>query len=260
MRKRKTGQPTNKLVRAVAGVYKENTVTPLKFLKKTLSALRRENIRDFHRIFKKRLSFSAEKHSPAGFSFTEMMTAMAIAGVLGVTGLNSYRKQRHQARAAQAQYLLSNIYTAEKNFHSQWGAYHENLYIIGAIPEGEIYYDAGFSPKANLSKTDGNLDHFPWLDRLQALKCTNFYQICTLDCADEVNTLAGSGGQGVGYYGGFACRVIGGLHVMDYMGSVNYEAGANNFKAIARAVLNSDDEWTIDEGQVVTHITDGTGN
>ena len=259
MQKKKTGRK-NKSIKKIADGCRDSVAGLLKSLKKAPAALRRERTQGFHWIFKKRPSFSVEKPSPPGFSFVEMMTALGIAGVLGVTGLNSYRKQRHQARAAQAQYLLSNIYTAEKNFKSQWGAYHENLYIIGAIPEGEIYYDAGFSPGASISKTDGKLAYFPWVDRLQARKCTNFHQICNLECADEVNTLAGSGGHGASYYGGFACRVTGGLHVMNYTGGVSYEAGENSFKAIARAVLNSDDEWTIDQEQKVTHILDGTGN
>ena len=212
------------------------------------------------------MQFFFKKHA-SGFSFVEMMTALGIAGVVGVTGLNSYRKSRHQARAAQAQYTLSNIYTAEKNFKSQWNTYHENLYIIGAIPEGEIYYDAGFKvAAADISNSDGRLGKFPWKDLLKTPKCATFYEICQGDCATEINTTVPSADRhstGASYYGGgtsgFSCNVTGGKYVKDSTGTT-YKANASSFTALARAGLHSLDEWTIDQGQVVKHITDGTGN
>ena len=201
-----------------------------------------------------------------GFNFIEMMTALGIAGVLGVTGLNSYRKQRHQSRAAQAQYSLSNIYSAEKNFYTQWQTYHENLYIIGAIPEGELWYDAGFTDLP--SKSGGNLAHYPWQDRLALTGCNTFYEICNLgntdNCAWEMS-LKGYynpvlyGQPGIYYgkkYQGVACKVIGGLRVS---GS-GYHADETSFKALASAKLNTADKWTINEKQEVIHIEDGTGN
>ena len=195
-----------------------------------------------------------------------MMTALGIAGILGVTGLNSYRKQRHQARAAQAQYSLSNIYSAEKNFYTQWQTYHENLYIIGAIPEGELWYDAGFTD-LNPSQTDGNLPHYPWQDRLTSSECNTFQQICRYECAFKMSkdgyynpTLYGKGGP---YYGknyqGVVCNVIGGLLIKG-SGDTGYGADATSFKALATAKLNTEDKWTINQSQEVRHIVDGTGN
>ena len=205
------------------------------------------------------MQFFFKKHS-SGFSFTEIMTAMGIAGIVGVTGLNSFRKQRHQARAAQAQYTLSNIYTAEKNFKSQWNAYHENLYIIGAIPEGEIFYDAGFKvTAADISDSDGGLGNFPWKAQLKTPKCATFHEICKGDCATEINTKAPGTKKGAAYYGGFSCKVTGEKYVKDSTGTT-YKASKTAFTALARAQLHTLDEWTIDEGQVVTHIKDGTGN
>ncbi|MCY4512266.1 MAG: prepilin-type N-terminal cleavage/methylation domain-containing protein [Bdellovibrionales bacterium] len=203
----------------------------------------------------------SKKH-PRGFNFVEMMTALGIAGILGVTGLNSYRKQRHQARAAQAQYNLSNIYTAEKNFYTQWNAYHENLYIIGAIPEGELWYDAGFTDTPVGS--DGNLPHYPWQNKLTSHHCNTFHQLCTFECADLISppyspVLYGKPGTYAGNsYQGITCSVIGGSsRVASYTG---YGASATSFKALATAELNSLDQWTINEKQEVKHIVDGTGN
>ena len=192
-----------------------------------------------------------------------MMTALGIAGVLGVTGLNSYRKQRHQARAAQAQYSLSNIYSAEKNFYTQWQTYHENLYIIGAVPEGELWYDAGFTDTP--VKTNGNLPHYPWQSKLTFPNCNTFHQICTFECADNIAPpytpiLYGRPGNYLGRdYQGVVCKVIGGLLVKG-SGHTGYSANETSFKAIATAKLNSDDKWTINQRQEVRHIVDGTGN
>ncbi|MCY4512263.1 MAG: prepilin-type N-terminal cleavage/methylation domain-containing protein [Bdellovibrionales bacterium] len=181
-----------------------------------------------------------------GFNFIEMMTALGIAGILGVTGLNSYRKQRHQARTVQAQYSLSNIYAAEKNFKTQWKAYHENLYIIGAIPEGELWYDAGFTD------TPVTVPHYPWQSKLTTAACNTYDQICNNDCANAVK-----GTYTASYYGGFTCKVKSSVKVK---GQTGYGATATAFEALARAELNSLDEWTINEKQELTHKTDGTGN
>ena len=206
------------------------------------------------------------KKYPKGFNFIEMMTALGIAGVLGVTGINSYRKQRHQARSAQAQYNLSNIYSAEKNFYTQWQTYHENLYIIGAIPEGELWYDVGFTEPP--SNSGGNLAHYPWQDRLVLPRCNTFYEICNLgetdNCAFKMSldgyynpVLYGNPGPYHGRnYQGFACKVIGDLRVS----GPGYGADETSFKALATAKLNTADKWTINHKQEVTHTEDGTGN
>ena len=192
-----------------------------------------------------------------------MMTALGIAGILGVTGLNSYRKQRHQARAAQAQYSLSNIYSAEKNFYTQWQTYHENLYIIGAIPEGELWYDAGFTDPPVAS--DGNLPHYPWQSKLTSADCNTFRQICLFECAEGIKgsynvVLYGKGGLYDGRnYQGIVCKVQEhGEYV--YGRHTGYHADATSFKALATAKLNTEDKWTINHKQEVRHIIDGTGN
>lgn len=204
------------------------------------------------------------KSRRTGFSFVEMMTALGIAGVLGVTGLNSYRKQRQQARSAQAQYSLSNIYTAEKNFYNQWQTYHENLYVIGAIPEGELWYDAGFT-RDTLSTSNGNLGNFPWRSKLNKSACNNHHQLCIWDCAVALGGAAKAvlyGKTGIydkQQYHGITCEIQGGRYVKNIPGSA-YKAESTTFKAIATSVLNSDDEWTINEKQEVKHTLDGTGN
>ena len=187
-----------------------------------------------------------------GFNFIEMMTALGIAGILGVTGLNSYRKQRHQARTVQAQYSLSNIYAAEKSFYTQWKTYHENLYIIGAVPEGELWYDAGFTD------TPAKFAHYPWQSKLTIVECNTYNEICKGQCATAL--VQGTTYSAADYgSGAFKCEVTGaGSNYVK--GQTGYGAGATTFEALARAELNSLDEWTMNEKQELTHKTDGTGN
>ena len=211
------------------------------------------------------LKIFGSKGHPKGFNFIEMMTALGIAGVLGVTGINSYRKQRHQARAAQAQYSLSNIYAAEKNFHNQWKTYHENLYIIGAVPEGELWYDAGF-PDANIIPTD--VTNYPWQAQLKIPACYTFDQICKNNCATEIKKTVTTTGVTVANYGSgaFNCKVIGGNFVKGQPNTSGnqygdgYGAGTTGFKALATSKLNKVDTWHINNKQELIHIMDGTGN
>ena len=191
-----------------------------------------------------------KKKYSKGFNFIEMMTALGIAGILSVTGLNSYRKQRHQARTVQAQYSLSNIYAAEKSFYTQWKTYHENLYIVGAVPEGELWYDAGFTD------TPSKFAHYPWQSKLTIADCNTYDQICKEECTNAIK-----GAYYASYYGAgaFKCEVIG-AGSSYVKGQTGYGADATTFKALARAELNSLDEWTMNEKQELTHKTDGTGN
>ena len=198
-----------------------------------------------------------------GFNYLELMTAAGIAGVLGVVGVQSVRSKRTQSRSSQAQYALSQIYQAEKNFHNQWGTYHENLYLIGAVPSGRSWYDAGFTQSATLSSTDGRLGDSPFsTSQITTKSCNDYHQICDHTCASAVagtgsTAVYGAGGtHGGRTYQAIICAVEGGLLVKD--STDTFDAKKDEFDAIARSKLRSNDEWTIDEAQTVTHKTDGT--
>ena len=84
----------------------------------------------------------------SGFNLTELMTATAVVGILSTVGVASYRAQQDKAKAAEAKYSLSSLYSAEQQFRETWGQYHENLVLVQAVPIGKQSYDVGFTNAA----------------------------------------------------------------------------------------------------------------
>ena len=191
-----------------------------------------------------------------GFTITELLTTVAIAGTLSVVGIRSYQSQTNKARSAEAKHSLSFLYTAEKNFHDSWGTYHENLYTVGAIPSGSYHYDVGFGKSVTLSKTDGYLSTHPLPDSLDIRECTNFHQICTGDCTTTTQTAVGPSRSA--YFTRANCQVTGGKYVKDYTGTPTADAQANSFTALAISTIKTTDVWSINQNKVVTHEDDGT--
>ena len=195
---------------------------------------------------------------------------VSIAGVLSVIGIKNYQAQTNKAKTAEAKYSLSAVYSAEENFREVWGTYHENLIIIGVIPDGVYHYDVGFGKSSTLSKTDGLLGSYPVSADLQVRECTNFRQICDTsndDCLGKATQVSGAK-YTYFFYGDpnalvkgkaliFNCKVIGRLYIKDYA-SIGDKADENTFTAIATGKLKDDDVWSVDEDKTFDHVEDGT--
>lgn len=125
----------------------------------------------------------------------------------------------------------------------------ESLYYR-CCTRGGLLYDAGFTD------TPSKFDGYPWQSKLTIADCNTYDQICKEECANALK-----GAYHASYYGAgaFKCKVIGagGNYVK---GQTGYGAAKQTFKALARAKLNSLDEWTMNEKQELTHKTDRTGN
>ena len=215
-----------------------------------------------------------------GFSLTELLTTVGIIGTLSVVGVRSFQSQTNKSKSAEAKHSLSFIYTAEENFKSAWGTYHENLLSIGAIPSGTFNYDIGFgktnSASSSISKTDGQLAAYPIPASLNITACTNFYQICSEsannDCLAKTKTAVGSSYQQyfdtAGSYSlATNCEVPASSSdtwlLKNYVGSGNAaethsKAGATSFKAFATGKLKNTDVWSINQLRSVEHLLDGT--
>lgn len=191
-----------------------------------------------------RFSFSTR-----GFSMTELMTAATVMTVLATVGVSSYKTQKSKAAASEAKQSLSTIYSAEKQFYETWNTYHENLVLIGAVPIGNVNYDAGFN-----SNTIDLVDGIPQSSAadknyVQSTECSNWEQICDGSCAGKTTHLDKA-------Y--FNCNVGSNENVKDVTPANTYDADTTMFKAGVRGVLNSEDLWSIDQDQSIVHEVDGT--
>lgn len=89
-----------------------------------------------------------KKNRQEGFSLLEVLVTVGILGTLIGISIPSYKKYSRQAKTAEAQSSLSQVYMAEKSFHLQWRFYTADLIVAGAAPEGEMLYNVGFSDTA----------------------------------------------------------------------------------------------------------------
>ena len=86
-----------------------------------------------------------KKHKEKGFSMLEVLITIGLLGVLTAISVPSYNNYLRSSKTAEAKSSLSQIYMAEKTFFIQWRFYTHDLKVIGAMPEGELLYNAGFS-------------------------------------------------------------------------------------------------------------------
>ena len=191
------------------------------------------------------------KNKPA-FSLVELLTTVGITGVLAVVGIKSYQKQTNQAKQAEAKKSLSYIYSAQRSFYNNWGAYHENLIAAGAVPTGVYNYDAGFGKDAVLARIDG----YPNNDVLNVKACTNFYQICKGECLTDLESKAPNE-----YKRSYNsdCQVNS-AQLLKAGSSATNSAGASasDFKAVATTRLKTVDVWSIDKKGALKNDDDGT--
>ena len=80
-----------------------------------------------------------------GFSIVEVLVALCIMGVVAGISVPNYTKMKRSSKKAEAQSSLGQIYISEKAFFLQWRTYMVDLTAIGAVPEGPLTYNVGFS-------------------------------------------------------------------------------------------------------------------
>ena len=207
----------------------------------------------------------------AGFTLPEVLTASAIVGALSFVGVKSYQSQSQRADMSEAKHSLNHIYTAEKQFHREWGAYHENLAIVGALPEGDVQYDVGFKVSASsISATDGNLGSYPDSSAvLPQASCATWDQICQGLCHTALQSAFRSSyfSTYMQYFSSPSCSVDGGTGNTDrktvqgdstIVADSSYVASSSAFKAVAVKKRSTADEWSIDEDKAIEHVRDGT--
>ena len=213
------------------------------------------------------MSFEILALKPKAFSLTELLVTLAIIGTLSVVGIRTYRNQLHTAKTAEAQQILSFIYSNERQFYNAWNTYHENLVLVGAAPSGNYRYDAGFTETGGDS--DGDLGNYPFEEALTLPECIDLNRICddsTNGCIKKMKAKAVSDlGSKFGTYfeKSAVCNVDSALLVSSKPSAggtaIKGEADEDEFKAYATSKLGGDNDiWSINEKQEITHEEDGT--
>jgi len=83
--------------------------------------------------------------SQRGFTLVELMTVVAIIGVLASVGVPQYRKIQRKARRAEATLALGVIASAEAGFYAEYSGYGANMGGIGAeLESAPKNYNVGF--------------------------------------------------------------------------------------------------------------------
>ncbi len=104
-----------------------------------------------------------------GLTLLETIVTVGLVAILTSIAVPTYRNYTRSAKTPEAQSSLGQIYMAEKSFFLQHRFYTADLLAIGAAPDGEMLYNAGFSSgDAPPSSFGGTIDS----------SRSSFFQLC----------------------------------------------------------------------------------
>ena len=82
----------------------------------------------------------------AGFTLIELMIVVAVLGVLVAVAIPRFERYQARAKQSESKIALGAIYSLERSFYAEYGAYIPSLDAIGYQPEGQRrYYTVGWT-------------------------------------------------------------------------------------------------------------------
>lgn len=171
--------------------------------------------------------------SQLGFSLLELMTVVAIGGLLAIIALPNYKRFQANARATESRSQLAALFAAEKSFHAEWNGFHTDAANVGYRPNGLLRYVVGF----NTASTHALVEYAgPALD--PANYSTGIPTVCGTGCSNIAVTPAG-----------VALTAV----------SLATTATMTTFSAAAEGFVGGtgNDVWSINESKNVVHDVSG---
>lgn len=185
-----------------------------------------------------------------GFSLVELMVVVAIIGILATMSVGAIQKQVAKSRQAEAKTNLSNLYTAEKGFHSEFGTYTSIFQVMKLAYEGDLRYDTGFTLAG---ANDGNLvAGFGYPSTVPAAPYRSTRQFCV---AGRVNGCALMATAAPNPFGATANGSLVTALAEVAPTTVAFRAGA----ATNSLYKDNGDMWTIDQTKLVRNTMDAIG-
>lgn len=85
--------------------------------------------------------------SQKGFSLIELMTVVAIAGILAAIAVPNFQRFQAKSRQSEAKTSLGSLYTSELAFYSEWRGFYGSMQAVGYAPPpgATAYYEVGFT-------------------------------------------------------------------------------------------------------------------
>ena len=77
-----------------------------------------------------------QRFNKKGFTLIELMVVVGIIGVIALIAVPNFARFQGKAKQANAKTELASMYGMQKAFFTEFGQYHDNLWLIGYTPDG----------------------------------------------------------------------------------------------------------------------------